>query len=337
MNDNMLEFFGLRDNPFKLEVILETFVGYKSEREIVLNALKNKEKLILISGPTGAGKTTLLLWTFNNFTHKNKVFLYRPTQNKEELLDEISKKTFNAFEKLLSIFYKDKIKLLSKKELFIFIDESTFMTDDLIEYIKVLVDHTKATFVLAGLPEFEERLLREHRTFYERISTKVYLRSLDPESGKELIKKRLAYAGNPDLFTDRAIEEIYKLAGGFPRELLKISYECLLLAYKEGKKIIDIDIVEKIYEERRPPEAVLKLTEKQRYIAEILVKYGPKTANELLKIVRERYKDMSLHALSNILRRMVESKYLIRTKVKGKYVYDIVPSIKNYLIKEVMK
>jgi len=337
MNDNMLEFFGLKDNPFKLEVILETFVGYKAERELVLNALKNKEKLILISGPTGAGKTTLLLWTFNNFNYKNKVFFYRPPQNKDELLNEISKKILNPFEKLLSFLYKDKVKVLNKKEIFIFIDESTFMTDDLIEYIKVLVDHTKAIFVLAGLPEFEEKLLREHRTFYERISTKVYLKSLDPESGKELIKKRLTYAGNPNLFTDRAIEEIYKLAGGFPREILKISYECLLLAYKEGKKIVDVDIVEKVYEERRPPEAVLKLTEKQRYIAEILVKYGPKTANELLKIVRERYKDMSLHALSNILRRMVESKYLVRTKVKGRYVYDIVPSIKNYLIKEVMK
>jgi len=337
MKDNMLEFFGLRDNPFKLEVILETFVGYKAEREMIINALNNKEKLTLISGPTGAGKTTLLLWVFNNFNYKNKIFFYRPPSTQGELLEKINKNNTNFFEKIQLYFSKDKLKILNKKNIIVFIDEATFMTDDIIEYLKVLVDHTKATFVLAGLPEFEERLLKQHRTFYERISTKIYLKSLDPESGRELIKKRLTYANNPNLFTDNAIDAIYRLAGGFPREILKISYECLLLAYKEGKKVIDVDIVEKIYEDRRPPEAILKLTEKQRYIAETIVKYGPKTANELLKMVRERYKDMSLHALSNILRRMVESKYLIRTKVKGRYIYDIVPSIKNYLIKEVMK
>ncbi|MEM1634311.1 MAG: AAA family ATPase [Nanopusillaceae archaeon] len=337
MSSDLLSFFGLKDNPFKLEVILETFVGYKAEREQLINALNNKEKLVFVSGPTGAGKTTLLLWVFNNYNYKYKIFFYRPFSKKEEI-EEIAEKRFSTFlDKILRIFLKNNQSILNKKQIIFFIDEATFLTDEMIEYLKTLVDHTKSLFVIAGLPELEEKLLREHRTFYERITTKIYLKSLDPESGKNLIKKRLEYANNPNLFTDDAIESIYKMAGGFPREILKISYECLLLAYKLGKKVVDIEVVEKLYEEKKPPETILKLTEKQRYIAETLVKYGPKTANELLKIIRERYNDMSLHALSNILKRMVESEYLIRTKVRGKYVYDITPRLKNYLIKEIMK
>ncbi|WP_231434332.1 hypothetical protein [Candidatus Nanopusillus massiliensis] len=63
-------------------------------------------------------------------------------------------------------------------------------------------DQTNCTFILAGLPEFEERIKKEHRTLYERIITKIYLKSLDPKTGKLLIKKRLELAGNANLFTE---------------------------------------------------------------------------------------------------------------------------------------
>jgi len=85
MNDiEMLNFFKLKDNPFKLEVILETFVGYNLERTKLLNSINNKEKIVLVSGPTGAGKTTLLLWIYNNLKTKNKVYIYRPFEKREE-------------------------------------------------------------------------------------------------------------------------------------------------------------------------------------------------------------------------------------------------------------
>ncbi|MGC9079498.1 MAG: ATPase, T2SS/T4P/T4SS family [Nanopusillaceae archaeon] len=336
-NIEMLKFFNLKDNPFKLEVILETFVGYDLEREKLINAINNREKIILVSGPTGAGKTTLLLWIYKNINIKNKIYIYKPFNEKEEF-EEYIKSRFTLFERFIyKIKQFDLINYLNKKNLVIFLDEATFFSHEMLEWIKVLSDQTKCTFILSGLPEFEEKLIKEHRTLYERILTKIYLKSLDPKSGKLLVKKRLELAGNPNLFTDEAIEEIYHLAGGLPREILKYSYEALLIAYRERKNIVDKQIVDKIYEAKRPPTDILKLTEKQRYIIELLTKYGPKTVNELLKLFRERYPDTTIHAISNILKRMVESKYLIRTKVKGKFVYDAVPAIKDYFIREINK
>ncbi|BBL45653.1 thymidine kinase [Nanobdella aerobiophila] len=338
MNDNeILKYFNLNDNPFRLEIILQTFVGYSLEREKLISSINGKEKIILISGPTGAGKTTLLLWTFNNLKIKNKIYIYRPFKEKSEFEDYIKEK-FTIMEKIL---YKIKkynlLEYLNKKNLIIFIDEATFFTDDMLEWIKILSDQTSCTFILSGLPELEERLLKEHRTLYERILSKIYLKSLDPESGKLLIKKRLEISGNPGLFTDDAIEEIYNLSGGLPREILKYSYEALLIAYRERKNIVDKSIIDKIYESKRPPTDILKLTEKQKYIIEIISKYGPKTVNELLKLFKERYNDATIHAISNILKRMVEYKYLTRTKLKGKFIYDVVPAIKDYFIHEINK
>ena len=52
MNDTeMLNFFKLKDNPFKLEVILETFVGYNLERTKLLN-LKD---MICYIAPSSSG------------------------------------------------------------------------------------------------------------------------------------------------------------------------------------------------------------------------------------------------------------------------------------------
>jgi len=336
MSSEILKFYNLKDNPFKLDVILKTFVGYESERNQVLNAINNNEKIILILGPTGAGKTTLLLWMNNNLDNKNRKYLYRPPNSTKELADIVYKEFFSFIEKIF-YFRKEPMKILNKKKIIFLIDEATFLSDEMIEWIKVLADQTKAIFVLAALPEFEERVLKNHRTFYERIITKVYLKSLDPKSGKELIRKRLELAGNPNLFTDEAIDAIYKLTGGFPREMLKMAYECLIIGYKEGKNIIDEEVVKKVYEYKKPPEITVKLTDKQKIIVEYIVKYGPKSANELLELLKEKYEDMTIHALSNLLKRMVEAGYLIRNKVKNKYIYDVVPAIKNVFIRESFK
>jgi len=336
MSSEILEFYKLKDNPFKLDIILKTFVGYETERYQVLNAINNGEKIILILGPTGAGKTTLLQWLNANLGSKNRKYLHRPPNSINNLAEIVYKEFFSFIEKIF-YFRKDPSKILSKKKVIFLIDEATFLLDDMIEWIKVLADQTKSIFVLAALPEFEERVLRDHRTFYERIITKIYLKSLDPKSGRELIKKRLELAGNPNLFTDGAIDAIYKITGGFPREMLKIAYECLIVGYKERKNIIDEEVVKKVYEYKKPPEITIKLTDKQRVIVEYILKYGPKSANELLELLKDKYKDMTINALSNLLKRMVENGYLVRTKVKNKYVYDITSAIKNIFIRESFK
>ncbi len=336
MNDNeILAFFNLKDNPFKLEIILETFVGYDIERKKIIDAIQNKEKIILVIGPTGAGKTTLLMWEYKNLNIKNKLFLYRPFNSKEELEKYLIDNS-GLLEKIkYKLFGFDLIKYLKNKNYVFFIDEATFMSDEMLEWLKILSDQTNNTFILAGLPEFEERILKLHRTLYERILTKIYLKSLDAHSGYLLIKKRLELSKNPDLFTDDAINEIYKIAGGFPREMLKIAYNALLLAYREKKKIIDLEIIKKLYEEKRPPDKVLKLTEKQKFIIELIVKYGPKTSSELLKLAKDRYSDITIHAISTMLKRMVKMNYLVRTKINNRYIYDVPSSIKNYFIREI--
>ena len=218
----------------------------------------------------------------------------------------------------------------------IIIDEATFMSDDMIEWIKILADQTKAIFVLAGLPEFEERLIKKHRTFYERILTKVYLRSLSKDAAIELIKKRLQKAGNSEVFTEDALEEIYKLSGGFPRNILKLAYEAILIGYDLKVKPINKEVVDRLKQPSQK-ELELDLTEKQRIIIDYLAKNGAKSSKEIYNYLKEIYSDITIHSVSVLLKRMVNNGYLIRSKRGNNYIYDISPSIKNLFIKEIQE
>ena len=66
----------------------------------------------------------------------------------------------------------------------------------------------------------------------------------------EYIKKHLEYAGEMrDIFTDMAVNEVYKYSHGVVRKINKLCTACLLHAAQIQKKIIDDHMVRLIIEE----------------------------------------------------------------------------------------
>ncbi|HIP66825.1 MAG TPA: hypothetical protein EYH09_01735 [Candidatus Nanopusillus sp.] len=335
MVSDILKFYGLRENPFSLGVDLSSFVNYQTERAKIINAIENKEKIILILGPTGSGKTTLLLWLYSQIKYKNSVYIARPPKSISKLYSIIHN-SLPIVDRIKFLFGYDIFKLLNRNMYVIIIDEATFMSDDIVEWIKILADQTKAIFILAGLPEFEEKLIKRHRTLYERVLTKVYLRSLNKDAAIELIKKRLQKAGNTEVFTEDALEEIYKLSGGFPRNILKISYEAILLGYELKIRPINKEVIDRL---KQPSQKRLglNLPEKQKIVIEYLTKNGARSSKEIYNYLKEIYNNITIHSVSVLLKRMVNSGYLIRSKKGNIYIYDVSPSVKNLFIKELQE
>jgi type II secretory pathway predicted ATPase ExeA len=331
MVSEALRFYGLRENPFRLDIDLNTFVDYEGERELLLNAVENGEKIILLLGPTGAGKTTLMLWLRQRL--KNSTYFPKPPSS------------FRSFQKCLfnNLSLLERLKLMSRKDIFtllnlkrqvLLIDEATFISDDLLEWIKVLADQTKASFILAGLFELEERIINKHRTLYERITTKVRLERLCFEAARNLIISRLRKYGGENIFEEEALEYIYRLSGGFPRNILKLAYECLLKGYELKKEKIDSDVVSLAAKPRVETQISIPLTGKQRDIVEFIIRTGAKSSRDIYKYLKEKYPTLSYHAVSVLLKRMVDNGYLVREKNGNSFVYDVSTNIKNLIIRE---
>ena len=79
-----------------------------------------------------------------------------------------------------------------------------------------------------------------HRTIYPY---------LDALSDPNIILSHLAYAGGrQDIFTDRALDDIYKESTGIPRRINRICEKSLMYASQQGKRLIDEHLVRYIIE-----------------------------------------------------------------------------------------
>ena len=67
------------------------------------------------------------------------------------------------------------------------------------------------------------------------------------------IKARIAYAdGQQDIFTDKAIDEIYKYSSGAFRAVNKVCMHSLLSAAQRSKKLIDDHLIHLVIESELP-------------------------------------------------------------------------------------
>jgi general secretion pathway protein A len=92
-----------------------------------------------------------------------------------------------------------------------------------------------------GQPELKKTLLQsELRQLRQRINMRYHLNPLSAKETKEYIKKRLRIAGAKDkLFTEKAIEEIYRRSGGIPRIINILCDNSLLNGYALDQKVVD--------------------------------------------------------------------------------------------------
>jgi type II secretory pathway predicted ATPase ExeA len=82
--------------------------------------------------------------------------------------------------------------------------------------------------------------LQTYAAIRQRIDLQCKLPHLDRSQVGEYIARHLAYAGAAhDIFTDTAIDEIYKFSSGTARLINKVCTHCLLYGAQNGKRIID--------------------------------------------------------------------------------------------------
>jgi general secretion pathway protein A len=132
------------------------------------------------------------------------------------------------------------------------VDEAQAIGDDLVfEDLRMLLnfqlnDQFLLTLVLLGQPELRDRVLAI-KQFAQRIAIRYHLRPFSLEDSAAYIRFRLKAAGTTqEIFSKDAIQRIFDLSEGIPRNINSLCDMCLLIGYLDAAKYVDDTIVDRI-------------------------------------------------------------------------------------------
>src|SRR5665647_2487442 len=258
-------FYGLSHTPFSrniptddlyLSIVLEETLGrleYAAERQL----------FAVITGDCGTGKTT----TIRRFTE-----MLDPSKYKILYLSD-SKLTPRHFYKGMleqlgceSKFYRGDAKRQLHREVelmrgiqrlqpVVVVDEAHLLDKEMLEEVRFLLNfrmdaQSPMALILVGQSELWEKLqLQAYAAIRQRIDLQCKLHHYDRSQVGEYMKRHLAYAGaDHDIFSDSAIDEIFRFSSGAARLVNQVATHCLIYGSQNGRRIIDDHMVKMVIE-----------------------------------------------------------------------------------------
>jgi len=132
----------------------------------------------------------------------------------------------------------------------VIVDEAHLLDKEMLEEVRFLLNfkmdaQSPMALILVGQNELWERLkLQSYAAIRQRIDLQCKLYYLDRAEVGDYVKRHLAYAGaHHDIFSDSAIDEIFKYSSGAARLVNKVCTHCLLYGAQNNRNIIDDHMV----------------------------------------------------------------------------------------------
>jgi general secretion pathway protein A len=265
----MLEFWGLKENPFDEVTDTRFFFESEDHREALDRLLyvvnDRNMNMGLLTGEVGSGKTitknvfrsSLPRQSFEEIDFVNSNFAFV-----DILYDIVKRITFldprisleedpclpqRGDKYMLMNLFKEKIEKLvfeEKRHLVLVFDEAQQMTNETIDEIKGLTNissgtHSYISIFFVGQPELREKI-RELKQVDQRIFLRFHLNNLDYANTTRYIQHRLKVAGltRETIFTSLGYELIFRSTGGVPREISRLCK--LAMSYGFARSIPEI-------------------------------------------------------------------------------------------------
>ena len=204
----------------------------------------------MITGEVGTGKTTVSRCFIENVPDNVDIALIlNPRLSARELLSsicdelEIPHEISATIKELVDLINQDLLKAhAAGRHKVLMIDEAQNLSAEVLEQLRLLTNLETAEkkllqIVLLGQPELQEMLaLPELRQLNQRVTARYHLDAIGKEELPAYLRYRLSVAGmRGDIFSQRAVNRLYRESHGIPRLINLISDRALLGAYAEGE------------------------------------------------------------------------------------------------------
>lgn len=239
-----IELLNLKKEPFSISPDPNFFYHSKDYEECLQKlelSIRLRRGLSIVLGDVGTGKTTLsraLIQLFQGYEEFRFHLILDPSFNSEyEFLLSLVK-IFNipvprentnlAFKEVIRT-YLLKEGLEKKRIIVLIIDESQKMDYPFLELLRDFLnfetnEYKLLQLVILGQMEFLERT-QGKKNFMDRVNLIYFLKPLNLDDTREMIKFRLKKAGffsHQPLFTKDAYRKIHHYSQGYPRKIITI-------------------------------------------------------------------------------------------------------------------
>ena len=257
-----LKFFELKEKPFELTPdpkFLFLTPGHREALAQLTYGVQEQKGFILMSGEVGTGKTTLLRTLLHRMSGQLEyAFIVNSTLPFDEILEYaladygIADPRGTRAQRLMALnAFLIEQRRLNRKTLFI-IDEAQNLSAETLEEIRLLSNFETSSgkllqIILAGQPELHVKLqVPQLRQLKQRIGLRCILQPMTPAEVEQYIASHLHVAGAPrQPFTSAALRLIARHSAGIPRVVNMICDHCLLYAYADQTRDIDVDLVKR--------------------------------------------------------------------------------------------
>ncbi len=252
---DILKFFGLKEDPFKLTPDPGYFFSSECHKEALQSldyVIEQREGFCLITGEPGTGKTTLIKIFMEKWKDKAEMALIlTPRLSPEEFIISVLDDFGVTYEdkskpEILKVFRNFLLERSHQKiPVIIIVDEAQSLPEETIEELRLLSNletekEKLLQILLIGQPELDERLNQGSlRQLKQRITVSMTLNPLDSGEMLEYINYRLIKAGKGFLKLDKGLKKpIFAYSQGIPRKINLVSSRAIMSAFLEESSII---------------------------------------------------------------------------------------------------
>ena len=249
-------FYQLTRTPFSRDIPTEELYRSVTFEELLgrLHYAAQRQFFAVVTGDCGIGKTTTIRRYADTLDPSKYRVLYvsdsklTPRHFYKGMLEQLGCE---------AKFYRGDAKRQLHREIELMrgihglqpvcvVDEAHLLDREMLEEIRFLLNfrmdaQSPMGLVLVGQSELWEKLrLQAYTAIRQRIDLQCKISYYDRSQVHAYIERHLTYAGaTQDLFTDKAIDEIYRFSGGAARLVNKVCTHSLMYGAQMGHRVID--------------------------------------------------------------------------------------------------